>query len=238
MRPPASEHCSSAGFSGTLDAVPPIGAAYPRVANCIPAKRRAQRNGHLSIVTAAGGLLSLGESGRERDRNGRQPLSDGIRSNGSFAAKGKEALRAAAQRWGQPLDRDNSHSKSHKDEGLPTSLFAPFKGELPADGKTLTEREEFCDPMERSCQTPMHVWESKCTACYGSGTVSFSSRRGRHSSATCASCTGMGYVRRTSSRIIPDLNGNGKHLTIGRPIALDEEEYEEYMRSLKNGKQK
>ena len=47
-----------------------------------------------------------------------------------------------------------------------------------------------------------------------------------------------GYVRRTSSRIIPDLNGNGKHLTIGRPIALDEEEYEEYMRSLKNGKQK
>ena len=47
-----------------------------------------------------------------------------------------------------------------------------------------------------------------------------------------------GYVRRTSSRIIPDLNGSGKHLTIGRPIALDEEEYEEYMRSLKNGKQK
>ena len=43
-----------------------------------------------------------------------------------------------------------------------------------------------------------------------------------------------GFVRRTSSRLIPDLNG--KHMTIGRPIDLDEEEYEEYMRSLNNGK--
>jgi len=47
-----------------------------------------------------------------------------------------------------------------------------------------------------------------------------------------------GYVRRTSSRLIPDLNRNGNHMTIGRPIALDEEEYEEYLRSLKNGRKK
>jgi len=47
-----------------------------------------------------------------------------------------------------------------------------------------------------------------------------------------------GYVRRTSSRLIPDLTRNGNHMTIGRPIALDEEEYEEYLRSLKNGKKK
>lgn len=45
-----------------------------------------------------------------------------------------------------------------------------------------------------------------------------------------------GFVRRTSSRLIPDLNG--QHMTIGRPIDLDEEEYEEYMRSLNNGKRK
>ena len=53
-----------------------------------------------------------------------------------------------------------------------------------------------------------------------------------------SSLLAAGYVRRTSSRLIPDLNGDGKHMTIGRPIALDEEEYEEYMRSLSNGKQK
>lgn len=26
--------------------------------------------------------------------------------------------------------------------------------------------------MTRNCQTPMHVWETKCTSCYGSGEAS------------------------------------------------------------------
>ncbi|CAK0785987.1 hypothetical protein CVIRNUC_009200 [Coccomyxa viridis] len=238
MRPPLAEQTCLPSCSGRLDASPSsiAGAGHRSGCNTL-IRRRAGRHRHLLVLTAASGLLSYGESGRDRDANGRQPLSsDGLRAGNGFAAKSKEAVRAAAQRWRQPFEQDSKHSKSHKEEGLPASLFAPYKGELPVDGKTLTEKEEFCDPMERNCQTPMHVWESKCTACYGSGTVSFSSRRGRRTSATCASCTGMGFVRRTSSRLIPDLNG--QHMTIGRPIDLDEEEYEEYMRSLNNGKRK
>ena len=38
--------------------------------------------------------------------------------------------------------------------------------------QTLTPDEETCDPMTRNCQTPMHVWETKCTSCYGSGEAS------------------------------------------------------------------
>lgn len=61
-------------------------------------------------------------AGRERESNGRQPLSDGLRGNGNFAAKGKEALRAAAQRWRQPFDGDSSHSKSHKCAAQPSYI--------------------------------------------------------------------------------------------------------------------
>ena len=43
---------------------------------------------------------------------------------------------------------------------------------LPAVMQTLTPDEETCDPMTRNCQTPMHVWETKCTSCYGSGEAS------------------------------------------------------------------
>ena len=54
-------------------------------------------------------------AGRDRDANGRQPLSsDGLRTGNGFAAKSKEAVRAAAQRWRQPFEQDSKHSKSHK----------------------------------------------------------------------------------------------------------------------------
>lgn len=43
-----------------------------------------------------------------------------------------------------------------------------------------------------------------------------------------------GYVRRTSSRLTPDLNGDGKHMTIGRP--LSDEDYDKFMNSRSNGK--
>lgn len=41
-------------------------------------------------------------------------------------------------------------------------------------------------------QVPMHVWESKCRACYGTGSVQSSSRRGKRITSICPSCTGMG----------------------------------------------
>ena len=41
-------------------------------------------------------------------------------------------------------------------------------------------------------QVPMHVWESKCRACYGTGSVQSSTRRGKRSSGICPSCTGVG----------------------------------------------
>ena len=65
-------------------------------------------------------------------------------------------------------------------------------------------------------QTPMHVWESKCTACYGSGIVSFSSnRRGRRSSATCASCTGMGASLSPRQLCMCGSSSSPEHLTLG-----------------------
>lgn len=65
-------------------------------------------------------------------------------------------------------------------------------------------------------QTPMHVWESKCTACYGSGIVSFSSgRRGRRSSATCASCTGMGASLSPWQLCMCGSSISPEHLTLG-----------------------
>ncbi|KAK9804324.1 hypothetical protein WJX72_006761 [[Myrmecia] bisecta] len=103
---------------------------------------------------------------------------------------------------------------------LPLSLFSPYK-DLPPDGKTRSEKDESCNPEERSCQTPIHTWESKCKACQGTGSVrSSGGRRGRHSSFTCISCHGIGFVRRVSSRIQPDLNGgDGPDFTLARPSA-------------------
>ncbi|KAK9902175.1 hypothetical protein WJX75_006913 [Coccomyxa subellipsoidea] len=180
--------------------------------------------------TGAGGLVSIGDPGGDRDGSSFQSR-DALR-NGSVG-KSKDSVRTAAVKPRWPFDRGNSTNGSHKDEGLPASLFAPYK-DLPGDGRTLTEREETCDPMERNCQVPMHVWESKCRACHGSGTVTSYGRRGKRSSGSCPSCTGMGYVRRTSSRLIPDLNGDGKHMTIGRQ--LSDEDFEDFVDSRRNGK--
>lgn len=65
----------------------------------------------------------------------------------------------------------------------------------------------------------MHVWESKCRACYGTGSVTFSSRRGKRSTAICPSCTGMGE---SVARLILSLATNTKEKSIsGDLIVLD-----------------
>lgn len=111
--------------------------------------------------------------------------------------------------------------RSRGDDALPLSLYNPYRN-LPTEGRTQSEGDEFCDPMERSCQTPMHVWESNCTMCYGTGTVtSYSGRRrsNRRYSSTCPGCHGLGAVRKTSSRMMPDVNGGNGQYTAGRPPA-------------------
>ncbi len=110
-------------------------------------------------------------------------------------------------------------------------------------------------------QTVMHVWESTCRPCWGTGSISSSSRRGgRHTSYVCPTCHGLGEhpqwdvtkaqpcnpqckllvmygaspegfdlrlagaVRKTSSRVIPDVHGGNGQFTAGRPAALPEKE--------------
>eukprot|EP00884_Botryococcus_braunii_P022633 jgi/Botrbrau1/9053/Bobra.0376s0027.1 len=96
----------------------------------------------------------------------------------------------------------NNRQSSKRYRALPLSMFKPFGRNLPPDGKTQTEEEETCDPYERSCQTPMYVWESQCEMCNGLGQVrSRSTRSGRgrgnrqlYSGTyyTCLSCNGLG----------------------------------------------
>lgn len=69
--------------------------------------------------------------------------------------------------------------------------------------------------MER-CRTPIHVWESRCMACGGTGTQSQWTSRQRRL-GTCLLCSGLGYVRHSSTHSVPHVNGAGPHTTIGRP---------------------
>ena len=54
----------------------------------------------------------------------------------------------------------------------------------------------------------MHVWESKCRACYGTGSVQSSSRRGKRITSICPSCTGMGALT-PNPRHLPQLHRHG-----------------------------
>ena len=76
--------------------------------------------------------------------------------------------------------------------------------------------------MERNCQIPMHVWESPCGACSGTGSARSASAvraargRGRVRSSfsttfsTCVACSGVGYVRYTTARLGPPRGLNGR----------------------------
>lgn len=79
------------------------------------------------------------------------------------------------------------------------SLFTSVGGELPADGDTLTPNELCCDPASSLCKTPLHVWETKCHRCGGSGVVNTTGRKGRRGLGTCMACSGLGFVRHISA---------------------------------------
>lgn len=122
-------------------------------------------------------------------------------------------------------------SKGNGNLHLPNSMYAPFPSpKLPPDGSTLTAEELRCDPYTELCRTAIHVWESKCVACSGTGTKRNTSTAGGSSSrggrgggrhcrlGTCMLCSGLGYVRHTSNRLesVPYVNGTGPHTTLGR----------------------
>lgn len=106
--------------------------------------------------------------------------------------------------------------------------------------------------MERNCQIPMHVWESPCGACAGTGSTRNASAvraargRGRARSSfsttfgTCVACSGVGYVRYTTARLGPPRGLNGRRsrrgggdgsgegplgpLTLARPAADEDDD--------------
>lgn len=125
--------------------------------------------------------------------------------------------------------RDVSTAAHHRneDQDLPVSLYWPYKN-LPPDGQTRTEKEESCNPEEKYCQTPMHVFERACKACTGTGSISSNSRgRRRTASHVCTVCHGLGYVRHTSSRFMPpELNNGSGDYTLGRPVPSPPEDDE------------
>ncbi|KAI3425240.1 hypothetical protein D9Q98_009008 [Chlorella vulgaris] len=109
---------------------------------------------------------------------------------------------------------------------MPTSLFSYFTGKLPPEGSTVTDEETSCDPEERRCRTPIHVWEARCSSCTGTGTARSRATRSRgsrrspyRSGCVCMMCHGLGYVRHSTTRweSVPYVNGNGPNTTIGRP---------------------
>lgn len=113
--------------------------------------------------------------------------------------------------------------RRNRDDALPLSLFSPYDHTaLPCDGRTQHVEDETCDPNERTCKTTMHVWESNCRMCCGTGNVSYYSRGGRgrggrRSSGVCPGCHGVGCVRKTSSRIVPNVDGGNGQYTAARP---------------------
>eukprot|EP01025_Chloroclados_australasicus_P021611 TRINITY_DN2269_c0_g1_i1.p2 TRINITY_DN2269_c0_g1~~TRINITY_DN2269_c0_g1_i1.p2 ORF type:complete len:216 (+),score=5.28 TRINITY_DN2269_c0_g1_i1:148-795(+) len=151
-----------------------------------------------------------------------QPLSKNVlrttqRKRVSRKSAGKQLLTISRT---QPEKNTGLNDHFPPEEGLPLSMYSRFE-QLPPDGKLQTEQEETCDPFTQRCQTPTFVYESKCRACTGTGMIaSGSSRRGRHTLYTCMHCHGLGYVRRTTTRFIPPLNGdeNGDVLTLGRNV--------------------
>lgn len=154
-----------------------------------------------------------------RDRKGRVS-----RSTECAAGNGQHAEPQDDQQLHVGISNGNGSGAHHdRHDALPLSLYHAYVN-LPCDGKTRSEQDEACDPNTRDCQTPMHIWETNCKKCSGTGTVaSYRGGRGRGGRGarrllyTCPTCHGVGCVRHTSTRILPDVNGGNGQYTAGRP---------------------
>lgn len=116
--------------------------------------------------------------------------------------------------------RHRRHALSDRfstEDPLPLSLYHPYKN-LPHDGAMIPSDEESCNPEEQRCKTPTYIYETKCHSCAGTGVTRSipNGRKGRL--GNCMLCHGLGYVRCTTARFVPDVKADdtGKS-TIGRP---------------------
>eukprot|EP00195_Chlamydomonas_chlamydogama_P007279 CAMPEP_0202900420 /NCGR_PEP_ID=MMETSP1392-20130828/11578_1 /ASSEMBLY_ACC=CAM_ASM_000868 /TAXON_ID=225041 /ORGANISM="Chlamydomonas chlamydogama, Strain SAG 11-48b" /LENGTH=158 /DNA_ID=CAMNT_0049586803 /DNA_START=182 /DNA_END=659 /DNA_ORIENTATION=- len=118
--------------------------------------------------------------------------------------------------------QDEAHHSSPS-PGLPLSLFTPYKN-LPPDGQLIPIEEAKCDPAQSNCKTPTYVYEDKCHVCNGTGTARGIANGRRGALCTCVVCTGLGYVRRTTTRFIPTApseDGNAQ-VTLLRNVQVEQ----------------
>ncbi|PSC74963.1 heme oxygenase [Micractinium conductrix] len=182
-----------------------------------------------SAVSA--GAWGGGGGGGGGDSAGASAFLDGQgRSNGVGPLHLHSDHLLSAHAGSEPVAGVPGGTADGNDTHMPTSLFTTFP-RLPPDGSTITPEEARCNPDEERCRTPIHVWETRCSGCYGSGTARSDGggsgghrARGhvtaRHRLVTvCLLCHGLGYVRHSSTHIdtVPYVNGSGPHTTIGRP---------------------
>lgn len=132
--------------------------------------------------------------------------------------KALRATRAVSQRARLVV----SAASKKNDYPLPSNLLFPSAGELPPDGKTIQLSDEYCNPAIKFCRTVVHTWEDQCDACGGDGNIRtvISGRKGRTYMSTCIKCSGLGFLRHSSSRVEPDfshLNNGSGQFTLLRP---------------------
>lgn len=111
-------------------------------------------------------------------------------------------------------DTDVGSGHNGRPEGLPQSMFAPYK-QLPVEGEVILSADAACDPEVSRCRTPIYTYESKCTCCSGTGFTKNQANGRRASLHTCIMCLGLGYVRRTTARFVPATGPDAP--TLGRP---------------------
>ena len=210
-----------------------LGGLRPRSAPC-PLRRGA---GPTTTTTRRTTTRRTADLVAARARNPRQV---GITSSGSFDFLEDDEIATGLPRTpprpptAKPGDgateeeRRRSESKTRapaprrnrlENDELTLSLLVQFgEGNLPLKGRTRFQKEEECDPWTQNCKTEVHVWETKCGKCYGTGKVASgfrghnSKRRARRYGAgstnfrmmsTCPKCLGTGWVRHSSARRIP-----------------------------------
>eukprot|EP00210_Caulerpa_lentillifera_P005895 g5637.t1 len=107
-----------------------------------------------------------------------------------------------------PFDKPIQNEIFEQSEGLYVSLYAPIK-DLPPDGRVITEKEEKCDPLIQRCKTPTYVYETPCPMCKATGMIE-SKFKGKRLMHTCLACHGLGYVRRVTTRFVPEVSEDGQ----------------------------
>lgn len=92
------------------------------------------------------------------------------------------------------------------------SLFTKVAN-LPPHGKNMTAEEERRQANSLLDHTPIYVWEAKCRACLGCGTIRTMGPRSKRTLGVCLKCEGIGFVRHIAS----EMDDDAADFTIARP---------------------